>query len=201
MKLKKKGLYIIGIILVIGVIAYAMIQINFNNNDIGSKNSRIYSDSKITFSIPSELERNNGSFGSNEGIILSKFENDVAVISITVVSSSTNIDYIWLENCSSTSLCGHEKYSQDYFNREYNELIKLHPEISSMSTKIIKDEYTLQNTYEKTLLINENIVFGTIVMFDTKSDILTRIVYSHSSDLNKEFESYRNTILESLKFN
>lgn len=186
--MKHKVLYIMGIVLVLGLLAYVVIKPNFqDDNSIKSKGSQIYADNKIIFLIPSELEPYKTSFGSDKGIILSKFENDVAVISITIVSSSTYED--------------HSTFSQNYFNQEYKELLKLHPDISAMSIKTIKDELTLQNSYEKAVLINENIVFGTKAVFDTESEDFTRVVYSYSSDLDNEFESYMNTILESLKFN
>jgi len=48
-------------------------------------------------------------------------ENNSVLISITIVSSSTNsLEYIWAENCEATTSCGHEKYSQDYFNLQYD---------------------------------------------------------------------------------
>ncbi|MDP2926266.1 MAG: hypothetical protein Q8N99_07855 [Nanoarchaeota archaeon] len=200
--MKNKSLYVIGIILVLGLLAYVVIKPTFQDkNNLESKNYQIYSDNKINFSIPSELEQYKTSFGSDNGIILSKFKNDIAVISITVVSSSTNLNYVWTENCGSTTSCGHARYTQDYFTREYDGLIKLYPNISAMSLKTIKDGADLQNSYEKTVLINENIIFGAIVVFDTESEDLTRVTYSYSSDLNNEFDGYKNTILKSLKFN
>ncbi|MFA6462031.1 MAG: hypothetical protein WCV90_07240 [Candidatus Woesearchaeota archaeon] len=199
--MKNKIFYLIGIILVLGLLAYALMKINSpEDNNIKSENSQIYSDNKITFSIPSELEPYKTSFGLDYGIILSKFENDTAIISITIVSSSIDPKSVFAENCESTTSCGHEKIAQYYFNMNYEELIKLHPYLSEMSIKTIKDELNLQNSYEKSVLIEDNIVFGTKVVFDTNSNNLVRIVYSYSSDLNSEFQTDINSIINSLEF-
>jgi len=218
---ENKTLYIVGIILISILIFYCVIEQNrlgksrelatenyknlYYNNSLNyitqSENSQIYSDSKITFSIPSELEQYDASFGSDNGTILFKYENNSEVISITIVSSSIDPDYLFAENCGSTTSCGHEKFTQYYFTINYKELLKLHPYLSEMSIKTLKDGFSLQNSYEKNVLINENIIFGTKVVFDTESEDITRILYSYSADLDNEFNNYMNTILESLKFN